>query len=217
MNNRFFFSLFFTSIASVVIAQESAAPSPVMIDFQSYAPGDPPSGLTLTDAESKFAIVIEGDNKLLRMAPSPIVDGGVLLGNSVKGSVMVSARIKAAAKRRSSPRFGVGLHGVGGYRLLVVPAHKQLQLMKDDTVAAQVSYEWTSGTWTQLEFSVMKAADGGSLLEGRAWGEDLKRPDTAQITMSVPTAPGQGKASLWATPYSELPVDFDDVTVTPRP
>ena len=130
---------------------------------------------------------------------------------------MVNAKIKATGKRRSSPRFGVGLHGVGGYRLLVVPAHKELQLMKDDAVVAQVPFVWATGTWTQLEFSVMKAADGGSLLEGRAWGEGETRPEAPQLTLSVATPPGQGKASLWATPYSELPVDFDDVTVTPRP
>ena len=217
MNNRFLLSLLFTSVASLAVSQEATAPPPLVIDFQSYDEGDPPSELTLTDAESKFSIIAESGNKLLRMAPSPIVDGGVLLGSSVKGGVMVSARLRATAKRRSSPRFGVGLHGVGGYRLLVVPAHKELQLMKDDAVVVQVPYLWTSGTWTHLEFSVLKTSDEGSRIEGRAWGEGQTRPDTAQINFVVTTPPGQGKASLWATPYSELPVDFDDVTVTPRP
>lgn len=205
------------AMAHAAMAQPGAAPPPVVIDFQSFDAGEPPSGLTLTEAEAKFAIIVEGDNKLLQLAPSPIVDGGVLLGNSIKGAVMVNARIRAAGKRRSNPRFGVGLHGVGGYRLLVVPAHKELQLMKDDVVVAKVSFQWKSGTWTQMEFSVMQAADGGSLIEGRAWEEGQPRPETAQLTLSVATAPGQGKASLWATPYSELPVDFDDVMVTPRP
>lgn len=217
MNNCFFLALLLSGTACLAIAQEAAAPPPVVIDFQSFEAGSPPAELTLTDAESKFAILAEGDSKFLRMEPSPIVDGGVLLGNSIKGAGMVNAKIKATGKRRSSPRFGVGLHGVGGYRLLVVPAHKELQLMKDDAVVAQVPFVWATGTWTQLEFSVMKAADGGSLLEGRAWGEGETRPEAPQLTLSVATPPGQGKASLWATPYSELPVDFDDVTVTPRP
>ena len=214
MNKRLFFCLILTGSA---FAQEAAAPPPLTIDFQSFEPGDPPTELTLTDAESKFSIVADGDNKLLRMASSPIVDGGVLLGNSVNGAVMVEARIRATAKRRSSPRFGVGLHGVGGYRLWVVPAHKELQLMKDDAVVAQVPFAWTSGTWTHLEFSVMKAAEGGSLIEGRAWADGGTRPADPTIKLSVPTPPGQGKASLWATPYSELPVDFDDVAVMSRP
>lgn len=214
MNNRLFLLLV---IAGTAIAEEAAAPLPLKLDFQDCAPGAPPPGLTLTDAESKFSIVAEGDNKLLRMEPSPIVDGGVLLGNSVKGAVMVQARIKATAKRRSSPRFGVGLHGVGGYRLWVVPAHKELQLMKDDGVVAKAPIAWTSGTWTQLEFIVLKAPDGGSVLEGRAWAEGQPRPGAPLITLSVTTPPGEGKASVWATPYSELPVDFDDMTVTPRP
>ena len=217
MNNPFVITLLLSAAARVVFAQEAVAPPPVTFDFQSCDAGGIPSELTLTEADSKFSIVADGDNKLLQMAPLPIVDGGVLLGNSVKGAVRVNAKIKAAGKRRSSPRFGVGLHGVGGYRLLVVPAHKELQLMKDDAVMARIPFSWTSGTWTQLEFSVMKAAAGGSLLEGRAWGEGQTRPAAAQITLSVPTPPAQGKASLWATPYSELPVDFDDVTVTPGP
>ena len=218
MNSRFFLPILLAaSAAAAVTTLQGSAPPPVLFDFQSYDPGDPPAELILTDAESKFAIVAEGDNKVLQMAPSPIVDGGVLLGNSIKGAVMVNARIKAAGKRRSSPRFGVGLQGVGGYRLLVVPAHKELQVMKDDAVVAQVPFVWTSGTWTHLEFSVLKAADGGSLIEGRAWSDGQTRPDAPQITLAAGVPPGQGKASLWATPYSELPVEFDDVTVTPRP
>lgn len=217
MNSRFFLPLLLTLITGAVLAQEGAAPPPMVFDFQTCDVGNPPAELTLTDAESKFTIIAEGDNRMLQMAPSPIVDGGVLLGNSVKGAVMVNARIRAAGKRRSSPRFGVGLHGVGGYRLLVVPAHKELQVMKDDAVVAQVPFAWTSGTWTHLEFSVMKAAEGGSLIEARAWSEGQTRPEAPLITLSVATPPGQGKASLWATPYSELPVEFDDVMVTPRP
>jgi hypothetical protein len=89
--------------------------------------------------------------------------------------------------------------------------------VRDDVVVAQVPWMWKSGTWTMVEFSVLAGPNGGSLLEGRAWEEGGARPEAAQVTHQVATAPGTGKASLWAAPYAELPVAFDDVLVTPRP
>ncbi len=217
MNNRFIFTFLVAGITCMATAQDAVAPLPISLDFQSARVGDPPDDLTLTDAEAKFAIVAEGENRFLQMAGAPIVDGGVLLGISVKGAVQVKAKIRAKGKRRSSPRFGVGLHGVGGYRLWVVPAHKELQITKEDVVLAQVPLEWASGSWTHVEFRVLNAASGGSQIEGRAWAEGQPRPEAPQLTHSSAAAPGQGKASLWATPFSELPVDFDEVVVTAQP
>lgn len=171
----------------------------------------------VSDAEAKFTIEDDSGNKALRMNPSPIVDGGVLVGKSVKGGATVTARIRATGKRRSFPRFGVGLHGVSGYRLLAAPADKELQVMKDDAVVAKVPLEWKSGAWTNFEFSVTASADGGSAVEGRLWAEGQPRPDAPQLTFAAKTPPATGKASVWAAPYSELPVDFDDITVTAKP
>jgi hypothetical protein len=67
-----------------------------------------------------------------------------------------------------------------------------------------------------VEFSVLAAAGGGSTLEARAWTEGQARPETPQLTHTLTTPPGTGKASLWAAPYAELPVAFDDVVVTPK-
>lgn len=195
----------------------AASPAPLKLDFQALAPGPLPDDMVATDAEARFAIVAEGDNKMLEMAATPIVDGGVLLGASVKGPVTVQARIRAAGKRRSFPRFGLGLHGVGGFRLLVAPARKELQIVRDEEVMAQVPWDWKSGTWTVVEFSVLDGPDGGSLLEGRAWEADGVRPEAAQVTHEVATPPGTGKASIWAAPFAELPVAFDDILVTARP
>jgi hypothetical protein len=187
------------------------------LDFQSLTPGPVPDDLVLTEAESKFAIVADGDNKMLEMAAVPIVDGGVLVGTSIKGGAVVSARIKAASKRRSHPRYGVGLHGVGGFRCLVVPARKEVQMVRNEEVVAQVAWDGKPGVWTQVEFSVLAAAGGGSTLEARVWQEGGARPEKALLTHAVETPPGTGKASVWAAPYAELPVYFDDVVVTPKP
>jgi hypothetical protein len=187
----------------------------VKLDFQALAAGPLPDELTLTDSESKFTVVADGDNRVLEMSPSPLVDGGVLLGPSIKGGCVVSARMKATSKRRSHPRFGIGLHGVSGYRCLVVPARKELQIVKDEEVVAQVPFEYKSGAWTSMEFRVSPTPEGGSRLEGRAWDAESPRPVAPQVHLEVKAPPGTGKASLWAAPYSELPIWFDDIAVTP--
>jgi hypothetical protein len=184
------------------------------IDFSNEEAGDLPTAYMVSDAEAKFTIEDDGGNKLMRMNPSPIVDGGVLVGKSVKGPASVTARVRATGKRRSFPRFGVGLHGVSGYRLLAAPADKELQIMKDDAVVAKVPLEWKSGAWVTFEFTITAAADGGSAVEGRLWENGQNRPAAAQVTLSVKTPPATGKASVWAAPYSGQPVDFDDIAVT---
>lgn len=202
-----------------------AAPNPaagtaddtVKIDFSAEETGELPADYMVSDADAKFTIVDDGGNKLMRMSPSPLVDGGVLVGKSIKGGMSVTARIRASGKRRSFPRFGVGLHGVSGYRLLAAPANKEIHLMKDDAVVAKVPLEWNSGTWTHFEFTITASAEGGSAIAGRVWEEGQPRPSTATLTWSDKTPPATGKASVWAAPYSSLPVDFDDITVTPRP
>lgn len=224
--NNWFPLVLFLSVAAPALAQAPAAPpaaapapaaAPLKIDFQSYSVGGVPDDLMVTDAEAKFTIVADGENKMLEMNPSPLVDGGVLVGPSIKGPVTITARIKAAGKRRSHPRFGVGLHGVGGFRCLVVPALKELQIVRDDAVVAQLPYAWKSGTWTVVEFSVLAAKDGGSTLEARAWEDGQPRPGAPLLTFAVKTPPATGKASLWAAPYAELPIAFDDVAIVPNP
>lgn len=207
--------------ASSKPAAASGAPAPaavegetVKVDFSKDEAGDLPTDYMVSDAEAKFTIEDDGGNKLMRMSPSPIVDGGVLFGKSVKGPASITARIRATGKRRSFPRFGVGLHGVSGYRLLAAPADKELQIMKDDAVVAKVPLDWKSGSWATFEFTITASADGGSSLEGRLWEEGQARPAAAQISLSVKTPPATGKASVWAAPYSGQPVDFDDVAVT---
>ena len=120
--------LLFLIAAGFACAQDAAAPAapaPQKFDFQALMPGAvPEDNFMSTDQEAKFVIVADGENKLLELQPQPIVDGGMLLGKSVRGTCMVTAKIKATGKRRTHPRFGVGVHGISGPRLRVVPATK---------------------------------------------------------------------------------------------
>lgn len=197
-------------------ARAQDAPAPLTIDFQSAEPGPPPDDVMSTEADAAFSIAAEGENKFLELGPQPLVDAGMLVGKSIKGGVSVKAKIQAESKRRSAPRFGVGLHGVGGFRLRAAPAGKTIEIVKDDEVLASAPLEWKSGSWTWLEFSVTPA-DGGSLIEGRVWENGQPRPEKALVTTKATTPPGQGKASVWGGPYAGLPIRFDDITVTPAP
>ena len=205
------------TFAAAAIAQDAAAPAPQKFDFQALQPGALPDEFMVSDQEAKFSIAADGENKFIELAGLPIVDGGVLVGKSVKGACTVTAKIKATGKRRTQPRFGVGLHGISGPRLLVVPAEKAVKIVKNtdkEESMASAAYAWTSGTWTMLELSTKAAADGkGSTVEARVWEDGKPRPDAATLTWNNPDPPAQGKASVWGAPYAELPIQFDDIEV----
>ena len=208
-----------------VVAQDAAAPAPAAaapavqkFDFQDLQPGPLPDTYMATEQESKFSVVADGEkNKVLELAGMPITDGGMLVGKSIKGACTVTAKIKATGKRRVQPRFGIGLHGISGPRLYVVPGEKSVKIAKNtdkEEDMATAPYAWTSGTWTWLELSIKPDAAGkGSTVEARVWEDGKPRPDAATLTWANPDAPAQGKASVWATPYSEQAVQFDDIEV----
>ena len=207
------------AFSTLVTAQEAITPAEQKFDFQALAAGPVPDELMPTDPEAKFSIVADGENKVLELAGQPIIDGGVLLGKSVKGGARVKAKIKAAGKRRTQPRFGVGLHGVSGPRLMLMPASKTIEIVrnveKEETVAS-APLDWKSGTWVWVEINLTPSADGKSAtIDGRVWAEGQPRPEQPSVKYASADAVGQGKASVWATPYAELPVQFDDVEVIP--
>jgi hypothetical protein len=209
--------LLFLIALTAASAQDTAAPAPQKFDFEALEPGPAPDEYMATEQEAKFTIVADGGKKYLELAGQPILDAGMLLGKSVKGPCTVTAKIKATGKRRVQPRFGVGLHGISGPRLFVVPGEKSVKIVKntdkEETVAI-AAYAWTSATWTWLELNVKPSADGKtSTVEARVWEDGKARPEAALLTWANPDPPAQGKASIWATPYTELPVQFDDVEV----
>lgn len=217
--NKLLLSLCLPAFLVPAAADDSPAPAPptpAVIAFDDLSSGEIPESFLSTDQEAKFSIAGDNDGKFLELAGQPIVDGGLLLGKSIKGSATVTARIKATGKRRTQPRFGVGLHGVSGPRLRVVPATRQIEIVmstdKEEAIAT-APYQWTSGSWTWLEFSIRPHKDGGSTIEGRVWAAGQDRPEQPSITATTKEPPAQGKASLWGTPYSELPIAFDDVTI----
>ncbi len=188
-----------------------------VFDFQSHAVGSlTDEGMTSTEAEAKFRIGVEGENRFLELPGQPIVDGGMLLGKSVAGTMQVVARVRATGKRRSHPRFGIGVHGGGGPRLRVVPARQLVELVvakdAEETLVSAPYTGWVSGGWLRMELRV-SAAGTGALVEAWVWADGAERPAAPTLSWKGMAPLGQGRASLWGTPYSEQAIQFDDVLV----
>ncbi len=224
MTSRFLF----LALAAMVSAQEAPTPAPApapapaaaasqKFDFQALTPGAVPEEYMATDPDAKFVIAADGDNKVLELQGQPIADGGMLVGKSVKGPATVTARIKATGKRRVQPRFGVGLYGVSGPRLRVVPATKSVEIVKNtdkEEVVASAPYAWVSGSWTKLEMTIKASTKGtGSTIEAWVWEDGKPRPEKPTLTWENPAAPAQGRTSVWGTPYSEQAIWFDDIEI----
>src|SRR6185312_11353016 len=107
-----------------------------------------------------FAVKQECVNKFLILPGAPLDTFRLLYGPTTNFNVAASAEIFGTAKGRRFPTFGVGLNGVGGYRLQVSPAKKMLELYKGDDVLKSVAYDWKSGEWTQLRLEIKKAGEG---------------------------------------------------------
>jgi hypothetical protein len=111
----------------------------------------------------------------------------------------------------------VGLYGISGPRLRVVPVTKTVEIVKNtekEEVVASVPYTWTSGTWTRVEMTVKPAASGaGSTIEARVWEDGKPKPEKPTVSWENPAAAAQGRASVWGTPYSEQAIWFDDIEV----
>jgi hypothetical protein len=161
----------------------------------------------------QFSVKQIGGKKVLELPGNPLEDFGALFGPAESDGIAVRARIRSESTKRLAPRFGIGLSGVAGYRLLLAPGQSGLQLLKDQEVAASAPFEWKSGTWTWLHLQVRKISEGKWIIEGRAWAEETPEPKDWSISVEASEAPPAGKASIWGAPYSGKPILFDDLSV----
>lgn len=182
-------------------------------DFEKSPEGQAPADMLILAGE--FTVTQDGPNRCLSVSPTPLDSFGLLFGPEETPISAVSARIRATATGRRFPEFGVGLRG-SGYKLWLMPAVGQLQLRKgeNNTLQASLPYSWTSGTWTHLRLRLQLTADNKCLVEGKAWPAGQPEPHAWTIRFEDPAPPPSGRPSLWATPYSETPVHFDDLTLT---
>lgn len=182
------------------------------IKADDWTEGEPPKEVFVVDGTIKIA-AHEG-NKAIVIDPNPITDASAQLGSSAAGSAVIEAKILATKRGRSTPRFGVSVHGLSGHRLLVNPAKKALELVKNDQTLATVPHTWSSGAWLKLKLEAKKGAGDAWIITGKVWPADAAEPAEPLIKHEDKALKGQGKCAIWATPFSGEPVFFDDIKIS---
>jgi len=180
-------------------------------DFEKTDPGKLPDDFLALNGE--FVVKAEGGNKFLELPGTPLDSFAVLFGPTDSADWAVSARIFGTAKGRRAPTFGVGLAGVGGYKLQVSPGKKLLELLKDQDVKAAVAFDWKSGAWTQMRLQVLKIKDGEWTIAGKAWADGATEPKEWSVTFDEKETPPPGRASVLGSPFAGTPIWFDDLWV----
>lgn len=178
-----------------------------------WAEGEVPKEVFVV--EGKVQIAVKDGNKAIVIDPgAELTDACAQVAVSAAGESAIEARVFASKRARSVPKFGVSVHGMSGYRLLVNAAKKQLELVKADAVAASVPFTWTSDAWLKLKLEVKRGTGDAWLITGKAWPADAAEPSEAMIKAEDKGLKGQGKAGVWGTPYSQTPIYFDDIQVS---
>jgi hypothetical protein len=190
-----------------------APPAPLFAqDFEKLPEGDPPADLMILNGT--YSVKKIDGNSVLELAPDPLDSDGFLVGPADQNAYTVTARIQATASGKRTPELGLGACGPGQYRLWLMPAVGQLQLVKADEVKSTVPFKWTSGAWTRFKLQVSKSSDGKFKIQGKAWPDGQPEPADWMLSLDEPQAPRPGRAGCFATPYSGTAVRFDDVQVT---
>lgn len=184
-------------------------------DFSGAAPGPPPKELQAIGGAFK---VVEVDaDKVLELPGEPLDGFGLLYGPAEHAELDARAKCWGESSGRRYPEFGVGLGDVGGYRLMVLPAQKRIELRKGDDVLKSVDAPapWRSGAWTWVRLRASKKSDGKWAVEGKAWPADGAEPQAWQASHQLTEAAPAGRASVWGVPFSGKPIRFDDLTAAP--
>lgn len=203
--------LAFLAVAVLIQPARAGSSGPVYHEnFQEATVGAVPDEIFVLDGG--FAVRQSGTNQYLELPGAPLESFGVLFGPTETEGLAVSARIYGTNKGRRMPTFAVGLNGGSGYKLQVSPAKKLVELYQLNDVKASVPYDWKPGGWTCLELQVIK--DGPVWrVHGKAWPEDQPAPAEPLIRYETAEKPPPGRASVWGSPFSGTPIQFDDLTV----
>ncbi len=162
-----------------------------------------------------FSMEAEGENHVLKLHETPLYTHGLLIGEESSNNLSIAARIRSVNQRRTMPRFGVGLNGIGGYKLRVTPAKRLLELYKGKEVVKQIEFEWTPGTWTWLALEIRQLDESKWQINGKAWCDCAVEPEEWMLSYDETSQPFEGPPSLWGTPYSSKPIFYDDIVIRP--
>jgi hypothetical protein len=180
-------------------------------NFEQAEVGKVPADMLVLDGG--FLVKEESGNKYLELPGAPLDSFSVQFGPAETTNISVSAAICSAAKGRRFPSFGAGLNGVAGFKLQVSPAKNLLELYADQALLASVPYEWKSGQWTALRLQIRQTAEGLWKVEGKAWPRGTSEPGAWTISAETKDEPHSGRASVFGSPFSGAPIQFDDLRV----
>ncbi len=188
-------------------------------DFQKADLGKPPAGID--PKQSDFQVKRHGDNGYLELAAVPLGSHFAEVGPAGDGTGSIRARILGESRGQRRPEFGVGLGGVAGWRLWVVPMTREVELVRgseeEEEIAASAPIAWRSGEWMNLLLRISRVGEGRWRIEGKAWMQDDPEPKAWTLSAETDVAPRGGKATVWGVPYSEKPMGFDDLKVGRAP
>jgi len=182
------------------------------INCDSWAAGEVPAEVFVLDG--KVSIAEKDGSKAIMIDPgTELVEASAQLGDSAAGSAMIQTKVFASKKGRSSPRFGVSVHGMSGPRLYVNPAKKLIELVRGDQTLASMPLTWTSDAWLNLRLEAKKADGDKWNVTATVWGDKDAAPAAPQLKHDLAGLKGQGKCTLWATPYSNTPIYFNSIQI----
>lgn len=198
-------------LLSAISLTASAEPKKLVLDCESWSEGEPPKDVFVV--EGVFSVVTAEGNKALQVNVGELVDANAQIGESANGSASIEARVFGTRAGRSVPKFGIGVHGQSGYRLVAFGARKELQLAKGDEVIKVVPLTWKSGEWFKMKLEVKKIEEKKWTVTAKAWPAGEAEPAEAVMTHEDATLKGQGRCSIWGTTFSNTPILFDDLKV----
>ena len=181
-------------------------------DFEKTKIDEYPMDILLLSGD--FSVQQDGDNRVLRLPGRPLNNFKVLFGPAQQLNVRVQASIRGESTKRRYPEFGLGLNGVSGYRILVAPQRRALELYKGQELQASEALSWKSGTWIQLALQTQTIDASRVKVSAKIWKKGEQEPKEWNLEFEDQGKPIKGRAVLWAAPFSSKPIDFDDLLFT---
>ncbi len=185
------------------------------IGFEESPPGRPPEGFLVLSG--RFAVAEEDGGRHLRLPGAPLEEFGVLFGARTSEGVRVEASFRGRSRGRLHPSYGLGVHGLGGWRLMLSGSRGKLELHRGRKAAASADIRFLSGGWTRLALEAVPLGSGRWRLRGKAWDADGEEPRDWALEHAAQGPDAPGRASLWGLPFSGLPIGFDDLSISALP
>lgn len=149
----------------------------------------------------------------LQLPAEPLDLHGVMFGPALRDHLRVAARFKAAAKGRQFPEFGLGLNGIGGYRVMVCPGQQTLKLFRNDNAVHEVPHTWVPGDWTHVTLQLQPLPGLKWKVQAKVWHSSQIEPADWQLTWIETAEPLPGRTTLWGQPFAGTPIAVDDLRV----